>query len=88
MTPWTVARQASLSKEYSRQVYCSGLLFPSPGDLPDPGIEPRSRVLQADSLLSGPPVKLVRNRNVIQFSIIKHEGKFAGSFWENRTAVL
>ena len=88
MTPWTVAHQASLSMEYSRQVYCSGLLFPSPGDLPNPGIKPRSRALQADSLLSEPPGKLVRNRNVIQFSIIIHKGKFAGNFWENRTAVL
>ena len=38
--------------EFSRQEYCSGLPFPSPGDLPDPGIEPRSPELQADSLLS------------------------------------
>ena len=39
---WTVAYQAPLSMEFSRQEYCSGLPFPSPGDLPDPGIEPRS----------------------------------------------
>ena len=39
VTPWTVARQAPLSMEFSRQEYWSGLLFPSPGDLPDPGIE-------------------------------------------------
>ena len=43
-TPWTVAHQASLSKEFPRQEYWSGLLFPSPGDLPDPGIEPASPV--------------------------------------------
>ena len=39
-TTWTVARQVSLSMEFSRQEYWSGLPFPSPGDLPDPGIEP------------------------------------------------
>ena len=47
-TPWTVAHQAPLSMGFSRQEYWSGLPFPSPGDLPDPGIEPRSPVLQAD----------------------------------------
>ena len=49
---WTVAHQAPLSIGFSRQKYWSGLLFPSPGDLPDPGIEPRSPALQADSLLT------------------------------------
>ena len=48
-TPWTVAYQALLYMGFSRQEYCSGLPFPSPGDLPDPGIEPRSPALQADS---------------------------------------
>ena len=47
-----VAHQASLSLGFSRQEYWSGLPFPSPGDLPDPGIEPGSPVLQADSLPS------------------------------------
>ena len=51
-TPWTVACQAPLSMGFSRQEYWSGLPFPSPGDLPDPGIEPRSPVLQADSLIN------------------------------------
>ena len=55
--PWTVAHQAPLSMEFSRQEYWSGLPFPSPGDLPDPGIEPGSLALQADSLLSEPPGK-------------------------------
>ena len=50
-TPWTVACQASLSIGFFRQEYWSGLPFPSPGDLPDPGIKPRSSALQADSLL-------------------------------------
>ena len=44
-TPWTVARQAPLSMEFSRQEYWSRLLFPSPEDLPNSGIEPRSLVL-------------------------------------------
>ena len=48
--PWTRALQASLSIGFSRQEYCSGLLFHSPGDLSDPGIEPRSPALQAVSL--------------------------------------
>ena len=55
MTPWTVAHQAPLSMDFSRQEYWSGLPFSSPGDLPDPGIKPRSPALQADSLLSEPP---------------------------------
>ena len=46
---WTVVYQASLSMEFSRQGYWSGLPFPSSGDLPDPGIEPRSPALQADA---------------------------------------
>ena len=56
-TPWTVAHQAPLSTGFSRQDYWSGLPFPSPGDLPDPGIEPRSPALQADALTSEPPGK-------------------------------
>ena len=55
MTPWTVAHQVPLSMEFSRQEYCSGEPLPSPGDLPDPGIKPKSPALQADSLLSEPP---------------------------------
>ena len=51
-TPWTVACQTLLSMELSQQEYWSGLPLPSPGDLPDPGIEPRSPALQADSLLT------------------------------------
>jgi len=55
VTPWTVAHQASLSTGFSRQEYWSGLPFPSPGDLPDPGIKPRSPALQEDSSPSEPP---------------------------------
>ena len=50
--PWTVACQVPLSMGLSRQEYWSGLPFPSPGNLPDPGIEPGSPALQADSLSS------------------------------------
>ena len=48
---WTVAHQAPLPMEFSRQEYCSGLPFPSPRDLPDPGIEPAS--LMSPALASG-----------------------------------
>ena len=57
-TPWTVAHQASPSMEFSRHEYWSGLPIPSPGDLPDPGIEPRSPALQADTLPSELPGNL------------------------------
>ena len=53
-TPWTVAYQAPQYMGFSRQEYWSVLLFPSPGDLPDPRMEPGSPTLQADSLLSEP----------------------------------
>ena len=49
-TPWTVAYQASPSMGFSRQEYWSGLLFPSPGDLPDPGIEPALLLRAAKSM--------------------------------------
>ena len=49
VTPWTLARQAALSVGFSRQESCTGLPCPPPGDLLDPGIEPRSPALQADS---------------------------------------
>ena len=48
MTPWTVAHQAPQSMGFSRQEYWSGLPFPSPGDLPGPGIKPGSLALQVD----------------------------------------
>ena len=50
-TPWTVAHQAPLSMRFPRQEYWCGLPFPSPGDLPDPGLEPMSPALAVDSLL-------------------------------------
>ena len=60
MAPWTVVLLAPMSLGFPRREYWSGLPFPSPEDLPDPGIEPvcpESPALQADSLLSEPPGK-------------------------------
>ena len=57
-TPWTVDCLAPLSMGFSRQEYWSGLLFPSPGYLPETGIKPRSPALQVDALPSEPPGKL------------------------------
>ena len=56
-TPWTVALQAPLSMGFLGQEYRSGVPFPPPGDLPDPGIKPTSPALPSDSLLSEPPGK-------------------------------
>ena len=55
--PMVYTRQAPLSMEFSRQEWWRGLPFPSPGDLPNPGIEPRPPLLHTDSLLSEPPEK-------------------------------
>ena len=60
-TPWTVAHQGPLSMGFSRQEYWSGLPFPSPGDLPNPGIKPRSPALQAGPLSSEPPEKIPKS---------------------------
>ena len=68
-TPWTVACQAPPSLGFSRQGYWSGLPFPSPGDLPNPGIELGSPALQADALLSEPQKGLR-----IMFPPFKKEG--------------
>ena len=61
VTPWTIAYQAPPSMGFSRQECWSGLPFPSPGDLPDPGIDPGSPALEADALTSEPPGKQVSN---------------------------
>ena len=58
-TPWTVAHQTPLSMGFSRQEYWSGLPFPSPGDLPNPGIQPGSPALQSDALSSEPQFDLI-----------------------------
>ena len=65
VTPWTVAYQAPQSMEFSRQEYWSGLPFPSPGDLPNPGIKLGSPALQADALPSEPSGKpKTKSRNL------------------------
>ena len=71
MTPWTVARQAPLSVGFSRQEYWSGLPFPSPGDLPNHGMEPRSPLLQADSLPAEPQGK-PKNTGVGSLPLLQH----------------
>ena len=57
VTPWTLAQQALLSIGFIKQEYWNGLPFPSSGDLPNPGIKPRSPALQGDPSLSEPPGK-------------------------------
>ena len=70
VTPWTVAYQAPPSMGFSRQEYWSGVPFPSPGDLPKPGIKPSSPAFQLDALTSEPPGKpyislyLVKNHRI------------------------
>ena len=66
VTPQTIAYQAHPSMEFSRQEHWSGLPFPSPGDLPNPGIEPRSPALQADALPSEPPGKPRKQQNSVK----------------------
>ena len=67
-TPWAVAYQAPLSMGFSRQQSWSGLPFPSPGDLPNPGIEPGSPTLQTDALPSEPPGKSLKHGRFIQIA--------------------
>ena len=74
MTPWTVTCQAPLSMGFSRQEYQSGLPFPSPGDLSNPGIEAVSSVLQVDSLLTELE-GIVKNKSRRSFYYITH-GQF------------
>ena len=65
-TPWTVAYEASQSMGFSRQECWSGLSFPSPGDLPNPGNEPGSPALRAEALPSEPPGKPYYMGNLIK----------------------
>ena len=82
VTQWTAAHQAPLSMEFSRQEYWSGLPFPSPGDLPDPGIQPRSPALPADSLPTEPAGKPSENIQTAEFNIsIKHSNS---RYWETK----
>jgi len=64
VAPWTVASQAPPSTESSRQKYWIGLPFPSPGDLPNTGIEPRSPTLQAGSFLFELQGKLIKKNRI------------------------
>ena len=75
--PWAVAHQAPLSMGLTRQQYWSGLPFPSPGDLPNPGTEPRSPALQADSLLTESPgnsMQIQMNVLVLRRTVVKYLG--------------
>ena len=69
VTPRTVAHQAPPSMGFSRQEYWSRLPFPSPGDLPKPGIEPGSPALPANALTSEPPNN--RRSNIIRLTVFK-----------------
>ena len=66
VTPWTVACQAPLSMRFPGQEYWSGLPFPSPGDLPNPGIEPKSPALAGRLFATEPPEKSSRSTTVNQ----------------------
>ena len=72
MTLCTVAHQVPLSIELSRQEHWSGETFPSPGDLPDLGIEPESPELQVDSLPSEPPGKHIIHISLLKMRKVKH----------------
>ena len=77
-TPWPVARQGPPSMGFSRQEYWSGLLCPPQGNLPHPGIEPRSPALRADSLPAEPPGKPM-NTGVGSLSLL--QGIFPTQEW-------
>ena len=83
MTPWTVAHQAPPTMEFSRQEYWSGLPFPSPGDLPDTGIEPGSLTLRADALPSEPPQN---PKGMITLMFHLDLGRLRGRSWERDMA--
>ena len=93
VTPWTVARQALLSLGFSRQEYWSGLLFPSPGDLPHPGMESTSPTLPVDSLPPNPQrspynqpnshtLNTNRPKRANLFHAKHHRSAKAGTPWE------
>ena len=76
VTPWTVARQAPLSMEFSQQEFLSELPFPSPGDLPDPGIKPAFPALAGRFFTSEPPGKPILNMvSFKRFLISAQEGR-------------
>ena len=89
VTPWTAAYHTPQSMEFSRQEYWNGLPFPSPGDLPDPGIEPGSPALQADSYMWDLFLKIIEKEN--RFVVIRPDardgGGGIGGKWSKGTCV-
>ena len=84
-TLWTVAQQAPLSMGFSRQGYWSGLPCPPPGNLPDPGIEPVSLALQADSLPTEPPGKPIMECINVNFLVLIMYCSYArGNHWRKQ----
>ena len=85
--PWTVFHQAPLSMGFSRQEYWSGLPFPSPGDVPDQGIKPRSPTLQADALpfdLPGKPQKSSKGYSYKEREIWRDRHTEENAMWRRR----
>ena len=88
-TQWTIAHQAPLSMEFSRQEYWSGLPFPSPGDLPDPEMEPRSPAPQADALPTEPPGRPVVVRVCVGYIYAqKLFGGYSVLVWASQVALV
>ena len=92
-TPWTVAHQAPLFMGFSRQKYWSGLPFPSPGDLPNAGIEPGSPALEADALTSEPPgrkrkIARINGTEGMNAQFTKEENQMANKHMEKYSASL
>ena len=75
VTARTVAHQALLSMDYSRQEYWSGHPLPSPGDLPSPGTEPRSLASQADSLFSEPPELVQHSKSTMLLLLLSRSSR-------------
>ena len=86
-TPWTVAYQTSPPMGFFRQEYWNGLSFPSPGALPDPGIEPRFPALQADTLSSEPPGKTSLKHNARKIFTETIRGKDQENIYQNNTLI-
>ena len=91
MTSWTVARQAPLSMGFSRPEYWNGLLFPSPGDLPDSAIQPSSPALLGGLFTTDPPGKLreksttMKKKKSTLISFLKIQAVFIKSSHSNDT---
>ena len=86
VTPWNIAHQAPLSVEFSSQEYWSREPFPSPGDLPDPGIEPRSPALQAESLPSEPPMQGRESKCLvaINYTMRAQKSSLGAAWWVSK----